>query len=315
MVEFEPGQYPSRKPSGKKAVMRALLISLLIVVGSGCSKPKPFGPVTPQQALEMLPADSQFVLGVNFDQFRSSDFFKKIEPTLVRGLGESSDWQDFKAECGIDPLTNAANVWVGGTSTDSFVTVIQGFSKEKVYECAKKSEDSRIEGQYIHTKDGAVATFVGPRTVVLASEGKPALLSAIKGGGFGSSTNYTSIKSKVATSSDIWLATTQIPTEVTKDLPISVDLEALYFSASTKEKLLANLSFVLKDKNQAFMITTVLKMGIANLGNDIPQVLLDLLKKVTISANENAVDLNLELSTQSAADAFDTINDILSSMD
>ena len=119
--------------------------------------------------LELLPADSDVVLGVNFAQLRQSAIWQRFVEPKINGVDEI---YQFGALCGFDPVKSLSSISVGlkgmGESDQvSGVIVLHGFEKTKAMSCFDKQGVAEVE------KDGSTVTI----------DGDIVLLTDAKGGG------------------------------------------------------------------------------------------------------------------------------------
>lgn len=136
-----------------------------VVVGfAGATSAQPAAKKLPAAAatseLALIPADSELVLGLDFQQIQSSGLWKQfVEPQLAKG-DTAKQMAEFKATCGIEPMKVLTKVTmglkgVGGTSDPDGVIVAQGVSKSKLLPCFEKMSKQKKPGTTI-TRDGDV---------------------------------------------------------------------------------------------------------------------------------------------------------------
>jgi hypothetical protein len=128
-------------------------------------------------ALAFLPADSEFVLGIEWATARNSAVYKAFEPEIVGALG--NNLTRAQELCGFDPLTSISRVTLGGKVSKNeepdVVIVVTGVGSQTL-ECIGKlsgeQEGLRLEkGVLIIDQQGddekTVATLVGGTTLVM----------------------------------------------------------------------------------------------------------------------------------------------------
>lgn len=126
--------------------------------------------------LAFLPADSEFVVGVDWKAARASALYRRFEPEIIDSLG--SKLPRMREECGFDPLVSIERAAVGGklVRSDNFegVIVIRGVSGPKTLECIAKASEGegaiKNENGVLTVDRGSdkmVATVVASTTLVV----------------------------------------------------------------------------------------------------------------------------------------------------
>lgn len=140
--------------------------------GTGAAHRRALGPTAPAHAmaarstsvddLAMLPADADFVGGVDMARIRNGAIWKTL---AVPALANAPGSHEFEAECGFDPIASLTSVTIGFKGVDahknvSGVFVIHGFAKAKLFACITKLDAKhgnisglRIDGDVMLTGD------------------------------------------------------------------------------------------------------------------------------------------------------------------
>ncbi len=115
--------------------------------------------------LELVPADSEAVLGLNFAQVRKSALFQQF---VAPAIAASDELREFEALCGFDPLASLGSVTIGlkGLGEEpntSGVIIVHGFDRNKAMSCFDKQgvADAEAEGMVV-TVDGDVVLMKAP---------------------------------------------------------------------------------------------------------------------------------------------------------
>ena len=170
--------------------MRTVLVALAI---AGCSRaPGPAAPAnkapapdyraTADDLLGFLPADSEFVFGVDLVQLRRSQLWLKFEPQIVQAIG--GDLAKFKTSCGFDPLQTVERVTMAGNAHPgdrvTGVIVIRGVDGGRILDCinteaSKNGKVVKDRGVLVVTQPSQpnmemAVTVVGPSTLVVQIE-------------------------------------------------------------------------------------------------------------------------------------------------
>jgi hypothetical protein len=233
-----------------KYLVASLAIASLATFG--CSKGEKKAGVarsasqTAAAAFPILPPDSNMVVGVNFDQIRSSQLYKQfVEPKLKAEADR--EYSELKAECGFDPLTTIQEVVVGGVmgqdmeaENDKLIVVVSGISRQQLTQCAEKmaqKEDKNIsvtqDGKFTKVEKDGEAMWIGwlDDTTLATSPkmDKAALEQRMSGAGGGAKANQElmALVAKTDQKAGLWLAM-QKPAGA--DSPADVDFKAVFAS-------------------------------------------------------------------------------------
>lgn len=136
-------------------------------------------------ALSFVPADSTFVIEVDWAGVKNSEIYRDLFASVVNErLMNTSMMREFKDKCGFDPVAEIQSFVVGGDlREESFVVVVDGLNKSKTLACAAKDSSVKIDGDYISTGNNEGFLFVSENRFVLAEMSKGNLLSAVSGPG------------------------------------------------------------------------------------------------------------------------------------
>jgi len=178
---------------------RLIAVALTLVAAlSACKKENAAGGAGGAQTaaggaaggLNVLPKDSDIVIGLNFQKLKSSALFKKYEATFTQSLG--GKLEELKASCGADPVAHLDSVHIGIKSADkTFVAVVHGLDKKIAGDCVKKqvekekakgeTAEALVEDNYIEIKgkDGTVGLlFLDDKTFVTGGKDEKGLTKA-----------------------------------------------------------------------------------------------------------------------------------------
>jgi hypothetical protein len=173
--------------------------------------------------VNLLPADSEVILGLNFSQLQQSALWQQFSPALMAKA--ASGLSDFKTACGFDPMVAIKSVSVGlkglGGSNPDGIVVIHGPPKDKVTGCVEKAKveaakngaEITVDGDVFLVKDErgrtSAWTYIGSDTLIGAigpKASKATLLAAAKGdAGAGTSQTFVEMYSKINTKDSVWV--------------------------------------------------------------------------------------------------------------
>lgn len=185
------------------------------------------GPAFAQKAtddLSLLPADSELVAGLDFQQAQSSVLWKNmVAPQLLKGDAKEN-LTKFQKECGVDPMKVVTTVALGlkgiGNDRPDGVIVAHGVPKAKLVACFDKMTKGKKPPEGI-TRDGDILliakkneqpvafAFVDDSTAIVVigtaanADGVKAVLkgaSALK-----SSTKFVEFYKRTNTKDTLWL--------------------------------------------------------------------------------------------------------------
>src|SRR5207248_2681975 len=139
---------------------------------------------------KLLPADSEFVLSVNFKQIVESDIIKKYALAQIKQALDGADAKKFLSDLGLDPIKDVERVVIGGSGKDQTDTkglvIIHGkFDPEKLFKAAE-AQTKKDPDHFTLVKDGndkmfkyqpdngnpVYATVVDETTVIAGSDKK-----------------------------------------------------------------------------------------------------------------------------------------------
>ena len=149
----------------------ALTLSCFVWSGVACkSRDKASARGQSSIPLSVFAADSEVMLGFSFPSLRESYIYTKYLKDLIAKLPESSDseYGDFVASCGFDPLEKVDTFLAAGHSgTEKFIVAISGFSKQPAMDCLQKlapgqqSPSIEMVGELIHIRDEEEQVWAG----------------------------------------------------------------------------------------------------------------------------------------------------------
>jgi hypothetical protein len=178
-----------------------------------------------REDLALIPRDSEVVFGINVSQVQQSGLWKKfVEPVLMTGdamrkIGE------FKAKCGIDPMTAVKSVSIGvkgaASGKPEGVVVIHGMDKAKGMSCLDSMKDDMAKDGTELSHDGDVVVFKNTRggvqaamqyvndTTAFAVFGEQVTAASVKSAQAGetlkSSQPFLDMYGKINTGESLWL--------------------------------------------------------------------------------------------------------------
>jgi hypothetical protein len=166
-----------------------MAVAAVCLMAAGCKKDDGGGTAATKGALQLMPKDSDVVVGIDFGKLRSSDLYKKYEPQLMTLIGDKLG--KFKELCGWDPIPKLTSVTmaVRGAKGDQDVTgLIVGFKKDEVTDCLKKAADKakadgkpgelKVDGDYVElvgAKEPVAFMFVGDGILLARRKGSDAM--------------------------------------------------------------------------------------------------------------------------------------------
>ena len=180
--------------------------------------------VASNQDLDVIPPESEVVLGVDLAQAQQSALFREL---VLPALTKSGDIQKLvdtlKSKCNIDPMTAAKRLTAGvkgvGSRNPDAVVVLHGIEKAKALPCLDQVKDELAAERIEIAKDGDAVmmksdrgdlafTFTGDTTAVVvlgAKANKEGVLAAVQGKStLKSSKEFADMYSRVQTSHTVW---------------------------------------------------------------------------------------------------------------
>jgi len=156
--------------------MRSALLFAALTLVACTAKPTPTGD-------QLIPADANFMIGVDISGVLSSEMFGLFKPMLAKDVDELA-WIDQARDCGIDPILSRLSMIGGSDDVDSGVAVFTGDGvgdQTKIRCIGDKLAQQRRGHQAFTLHDRAagpppagesiVAMIVDPRTVVFVTPG------------------------------------------------------------------------------------------------------------------------------------------------
>lgn len=243
------------------------------------------GAVAAADDLSLLPADSEFVFGVNVAQVQQSALWKEYSPKLKEKM--TGGLAEVKAACGFDPLDAIKSVAIGmkgmGEGKPDGVVVVRGPNKSAVMACtgklkeeaAKNGSEVTVDGDVIVVKDKSgtttAMTWVNDTTMVgaIGSQGtKEGALAAAKGGaGLKSSSEFMAMHSKLKPSQSLWMFINGNAPALSKAGSMGVKPKAVFGTVHITDGLAVDMRVRLGTPEEA---TQLVNMAKGQTGN--PQV-------------------------------------------
>lgn len=286
---------------------RTLLFSASLVVAVGaCDKGKSASgaggtgssgasTIAPAQgglsrALAAMPADTDFIVGLDIAQLRKSALWKKYEPmVMAKASGEMSE---FKTACGFDPLEKLQGVIIGGKGRmlEQATVFVRGFDKKSTLECLPKlaekakadgkNRTATIDGDYVELSgEGAEAMrflFIDDQTVLgmkqnQGSADKATLMAAAAakdGQGLTGSKTFVSLLDNTKTGSGVWFlvnAASPMLAPATGQLPENMKVLAVFGAFNVDSGIDGEIRFRTANKDGAQSLKTMVEMGMGQL--------------------------------------------------
>lgn len=235
--------------------------------------------------LNLLPVDSEVVLGLNFSQLQKSALWKKfVEPQMMKGDAQQK-LAEFKTKCGFDPMSAITSIsmglkGVGGDAPDG-VMVVHGPEKMKVLGCIDKMKaEAEKEGATITTdgdvvtikaKDGAdfAFTYVDGTTLlgVVGANANPAGVKAAAAGGSALKTSpaFVDMYGKINTGDSLWLLMNGNSKAFDKAAALGFKPKAVFGSINVTDGLTVDMRIRLESPDQASQIANMAKGQAAQL--------------------------------------------------
>jgi RNA polymerase sigma factor (sigma-70 family) len=236
--------------------------------GAGAARRPALGPTAPVHPsaartttvddLGLLPADAQFVVGVDLARLKHSPAWQLlIAPAIAAAPGP----RRFAAECGFDPLTSLTSVTVGVKSveheSESGSIVIHGLPKAETMACVAKvsaKDDTlvRMDGDVLltvhHGDPVSALTFLDDSTALLvfgADATKDGITRIASGRGGSGAAGYSDLIREINTDDPIWLAAGDDSTmlaQLNRELAefTSIRLHGVYGSIDVTDGLVLN---------------------------------------------------------------------------
>ncbi len=285
---------------------RTLVLPLVLVVSvAACDKGKKAGgggstgeagasSIAPAQgglkrALAAMPADTEFIIGMDVTQLRKSDLWKKYEPMAMAKAGPKL--AEFKTKCGFDPIEKLQGVLVGGKGQqfDDATVFVRGFEKKAVLDCLGKLANEpkaeggtatrtlTVDGDYVEMgetgEDPMRFLFIDNETILILKRGeaaadKPTLLAAAgakDGDGLTSSKTFVSLLDSTKTASSLWFlmnASAPMLAQATSQLPGNMKFLAIFGSVNVSAGVDGEMRFRMANPDGAQSLKAMAELGI-----------------------------------------------------
>ena len=270
-----------------------------------------------KRALAAMPADTDIIVGLDFNQLRKSELWKKYEPQVLEKA--SKGLEEFKAVCGFDPMAKVTGALIGmkgpGPSDKPDMTVfVRGFQKTESIECLKKAAEkskteadgksfaAAVDGDLVEItpQDGEVARFlfVDDQTALFimkngASADKATLTAAAAakdGDGLTSSKAFVSLLDSTKTGSSLWwLVNGAMPaiSDGASQIPGAPKFKAIFGSVNVGSGIEGVLNLRMSDKSGVDMLKGMATMGLKQAEGS--PMTADLVKSVKVTSNDSDV--------------------------
>jgi len=276
--------------------------------------------------VNLLPADSEVILGLNFSQLQQSALWKQFSPALMAKA--ASGLNDFKTACGFDPLEALKSVSMGmkglGGSNPDGVVVIHGPEKDKVTACVEKAKveaakngaEITVDGDVFLVKDKrgqtSAWTYIGNDTLIGAigpKASKATLLAAAKGdAGAGTSQTFVEMYSKINTKDSAWVLINGNASFMAQAARAGVKPKAVFGSVNVTDGLSVDMRIRLANPEEANNLVKLAKDQTSN-----PQVK-QMFDKLDILADGADVKFGLAMSQQKLTQLMGLFGGALGSM-
>jgi hypothetical protein len=230
------------------------------------------GSVAGNKDLDMIPAESEVVLGVALAQAQQSALFRDLVLPMVTKSGDIQRFiETIKSKCNIDPLTAATGMTAGikdaGSRNPDVVAVLHGIEKAKALPCVDQVKDELAAQRLEVTRDGDVVlltsergnlafTFTGDATAVVVAgprATKERVLEVAQGKStLRSSKEFADMYSRVQTTHTVWTLVNGHTPLVARNLEnLGAKSKAILGSANITEKLEINGRIRVESEDQA----------------------------------------------------------------
>lgn len=232
------------------------------------------GSMAGNKDLDMIPAESEVVLGVALAQAQQSALFRDLVlPSLTKSGRTQRFIEAIKSKCNIDPMTAATAMTAGiagikddGSAPD-VVAVLHGIEKAKALPCVDQVKDELAAQRLEVTRDGDVVllksergnlalTFTGDATAVVVAgpnATKERVLEVAQGKStLRSSKAFADMYSRVQTTHTVWTVINGETPLVARNLEnLGAKSKAILGSVNITEKLEINGRIRVESEDQA----------------------------------------------------------------
>jgi hypothetical protein len=224
------------------------------------------------QDLDLIPVDSDVVLGLDLAKAQQSALFRDYGlPMLTRSADAQQVIEALKSKCNIDPMTAAKRLTGGfklaGRRVTSAVLVVHGVEKAKALPCVDQVKEQLAAGRIEVTRDGDVVmmksdrgelafTFTGDDTALVvggAKANKAGVLEIAQGkSALKSSPEFADMYGRLDTSHTAWgLVKGDLPMLARQLSSINVTSKAVFGSANTDDGLALHVNVRTGSEEQA----------------------------------------------------------------
>lgn len=268
------------------------------------------GGAASSQDLEVIPVESDLVMGIDFAQARQSKVWSETAlPALTRSERFQKVTELLKTKCNIDPLAAVSKGTLGvkmqGRSGEA-VIVLHGIQKDKALPCLDQVKDELAARQVEVARDGETVelksprgglafTFAGADTVVIVSgdgDNKARLAEVAKGKSqLKASKEFSDMYSRVQTGQTLWFLVRGDAEGLAKMLDkLNVKAKAIYGSLNVTDGLSFDGKIRTETEEQA--------KNLADLIKSQAEVASAMAEKVDIGNDKNDVKLQVALTAQ-----------------
>lgn len=270
-----------------RRLVAGIFISSVVLGFSGCKKDEAGGAGSSKggasassKDLDIIPVESDVVLGLDVAQAQKSALFKEY---ALPALTKSEDFQKFqntlKTKCNIDPMASATRVTAGIKVVDrnngDVVAVIHGIEKAKALPCLDQVKEELAAQKVEAVKDGDVVTlkspngntvftFTGDSTMVMvggAKATKERVLEVAQGKStLRSSKEFTDMHGKINTGHSLWFLVRGDMDAIAKGLErLNVRSKAIFGSVNLTDSLEVRAVMRVETEEQATNIVDLMK--------------------------------------------------------
>lgn len=230
--------------------------------------------------LDVIPADSDTVFGIDLVKAQQSPLFKEyVLPQLTKSADAQKVLALLKEKCNIDPLASATRltggVKIAGRRLADGVVVLHGIEKAKALPCVDQMKDQLAAEQIEATKDGDVVimkgaqgqlaiTFTGEKTAVVAMGSKATkegVLELAQGKSpLKSSKEFADMYGKLQSSHTTWFLVRGDQPALAKVLSmVNVQAKGIFGTVNTTDKVELNVYVRAASEEQAAALADLAK--------------------------------------------------------
>lgn len=297
---------------------KVILLFLVVLVFFGCSKKEAPGIFSEihKESLGYLPEDSQFILYMNLNELRKSEFGKEYFESTADDTAMIGWLNEFETATGVGIESGIAEFFTAATWSNNNIWVIyidKNFDKVKNYfNSAKQFNQIELAGEKVYTydKNRLLRIYFAGKSKIIISNNSDYLVEIIKTKNRSVKENedFLKIINNIKYKSHYWMATNTggyaaaLVERLAKSngsisgSQILNTIQSITVSAKFDENVTVASDWLCKSTKDAMLLSTAMKgaiaLGIFNNGNEAMNLIF---KKVNIGYSSRFVDLNLSL--------------------